>query len=759
MPPRGSFRSGLYRLIRAVMINQRPLASPANNATATNSGRVATGTGASTATEARAKRPHPKQQSPWNATGGQTAAHQAPGTPAAAVIVSDVRSGRMAPPVEFPGGRSGPADAALHWLARAFVLRHLLPWSARPTASAAAYPARVRATGRDDHRGAIRDVSLHDSGYANQTLGPSQPREARPAPPSAFTPLTGTGSQGLSAVSGWRPPPSIVSLVTGAFGMVGTAADSVRSALTPAETLTVPRYVEVAAVATLTVVALFLRTWDLSGVPAGIHPDETAMALEAIRSIDSGGLGIWSGVTLGHPAGYAHWMSLIFRVGGADVTTMRLASAIPGIVMVPIVYLLVRSLFPFRVALLSSAMLVFSFWFVIQSRIAFGGITAVLMAMLAIWLLIETVRGRRWWIAVSAGVVLGLGLYTFKTFLIYFAGIWGVALLAAAMHPEVRRSREIWLALAVSVIVGGPMPMFYATSGFIGPNLNDLYQVSLSSPSTWLRIPGLAIDAVLLVHLPVQGNTTDGAPSIPVLPILAALLFWVGLAATLLSIRDRRSQLLLAGWLIGMAPVLFVPGVESRRYLLGIFFLLIFVAIGADALMNVPGTQLRQRVRWPATFPVGARQLAAAGVVVAAVAFIALFSFQNLREVDRWSEGESVRWFFNYDYHQALLSLQDTNPMAEIRLYSARHSFDSSIRRFLLPGAKGADGSRELGGEGAVPATHEVAGDTIVVLLDEYLPLADALESEFPGAVKLAEGAEGGREIFAVFLVPGSPSN
>ncbi len=766
MPPRGSFRSGLYRLIRAVMINQRPLASPANNGTATNSDRVATGTGASTATEARAnteaERSHLEEQSLPIVPGGQAAASGPPATPTAVEVVSDCGAARMTPPVppvEFPGDRSGPADAALHWLARAFVLRHLLPWSARPAANPAAYPARVRAAGRDDHRGVVQDVSHHDSGYANQTLGPTQPREARPASPSAFTPPTGTGSQGPSAVSGWRPPPSIVSLVTGAFGMVGTAADSVRSALTPAETLTVPRYVEVAAVAALTVVALFLRTWDLSGVPAGIHPDETAMALEAIRSIESGGLGIWSGVTLGHPAGYAHWMSLIFRIGGADVTTMRLASAIPGIVMVPIGYLLVRSLFSFRVALLSSAMLVFSFWFVIQSRIAFGGITAVLMAMLAMWLLIETVRGRRWWIAVSAGVVLGLGLYTFKTFLIYFAGIWGVALLAAAMHPEVRRSREIWLALAVSVIVGGPMLMFYATSGFIGPNLNDLYQVSLSSPSTWLRIPGLAIDAVLLVHLPVQGNTTDGAPSIPVLPMLAALLFWVGLAATLLSLKDRRSQLLLAGWLIGMAPVLFVPGVESRRYLLGIFFLLIFVAIGADALMNVLGTQLRQHVRWPGTFPVGARQLAAAGVVVAAVAFIALFSFQNLREVDRWSEGESVRWFFNYDYHQALLSLQDTNPMAEIRLYSARHSFDSSIRRFLLPGAEGTDGSREFGREGAVPATHEVAGDTIVVLLDEYLPLADALESEFPGAVKLAEGAEGGRQIFAIFLVPGSPSN
>ena len=438
------------------------------------------------------------------------------------------------------------------------------------------------------------------------------------------------------------------------------------------------------------------------------------------------------------------------------MTTMRLASAIPGIAIVPVGYLLVRSLFPFRVALLSSALLVFSFWFVIQSRIAFGGITAVFMAMLAMWLLMETVRGRRWWIALAAGAALGLGLYTFKTFLIYFAGIWGVALLAAAMHPEVRRNREVWLALAASVIVGSPMLMFYATSGFIGSNLNDLYHVSLDSPSTWLRIPGLAIDAVLLVHMPVQGNTTDGAPAIPVLPLVAALLFWVGLAATLLSLKDWRSRLLLAGWLIGMAPVLFVPGVESRRYLLGIFFLLLFVAIGADILLNVLGNQLRQRARWPVTLPFGTRQVAASMVVVAAVAFVALFSFQNLREVDRWAEGDSVRWFFSYDYYQALLSLQDANPNAEIRLYSARHSFDSSIRRFLLPGSVGADGSHEPGGEGAVAALQSVDQDTVLVLMDEYLAGADALVSQFPDVVKLGEGVEDGRQVFAIFLVPGT---
>ena len=559
-----------------------------------------------------------------------------------------------------------------------------------------------------------------------------------------------------SPISGWGTCRGLSQRAADALRKATATAERLRSDLSPADAVAVPRYVEVAAVAALTLVAVFLRAWDLSGSPVGIHGDETEMALEALRSIESGGLGIWTGVALGHPAGHAHWMSLIFRVGGADVTTMRLASAIPGIAMVPMGYILVRALFPFRVALLSTALLAFSLWFVIQSRIAFGGIIAVFVAMLAMWLLIETVRRRRWWVAVAAGVMLGLGLYTFKTFLLYFTGIWGLALLAAALHHGVRQNRELWLTLGVSVIVGSPMLLFYATSGFIGPNLSDLYQVSLASPSTWLKIPRLAVDAVLLVHLPVQGNTTDAAPAIPVLPLVATLLFWAGLAVTLLSCREKRSLLLLAGWLVGMVPILFVPGVESRRYLLGIFFVLVFVAIGADAVLNILGTWLRQRLRWPGLPTRTAQRIVAMAVVLAALAFVALFSFQNVRDLGRWSGGESMRWFFNYEYHEALAFLGETGTEHHIRLYSVRHSFDSSIRKFLLPGATGTNGSVEHGGDGTIPARREITRDTIIVLMDEYLASADALESEFPGAVQLGERVEGGRQLFAVFLIPGT---
>ena len=506
----------------------------------------------------------------------------------------------------------------------------------------------------------------------------------------------------------------------------------------------------------LTLVALWLRAWGLEDTPNGIHGDETEMALEALRSVRGESIGIWTGVTLGHPAGFAHWMGLLFRLGGPEVATMRLASAIPGAAMIPVGYLLVRSQFGFRTALLTTALLTVSFWFLIQSHIAFGGIAGVFMAMLAMWLMVATVQSKRWWVGAAAGVALGLGLYAFKTYLLYFAGIWGVALLLMAADRELRESRQLWLSLVISLLVGGPMLAFYATSGFIGPNLNDLYQVSLSSPSTWLQIPGRALDALMLVHQPVEGNTTDGAPAIPILPLLATVPFWAGLAVSLLCVKERRYQLLMAGVLVGMLPVLFVPGVESRRYLLGMYFVLVIVAVGMDSLLVALGSGIQRRLAGR-RLDAAAKRVALGLVVTVAAAFLVVFSMQNVREFQRWESSDSIRWFFNQEYYRSLVYLRGREMPDEVRFYSARYSFDTSMRRFLLPESAGRDGAREHGGSGGVPTPEEIREDTIFVLMDDYLSLAETVEATYSHVARVGMEMDGERTLFVAYLVRADP--
>ena len=239
----------------------------------------------------------------------------------------------------------------------------------------------------------------------------------------------------------------------------------------------VTRVVEVAVVSTLTGVALFLRVDNLAGLPYGLHGDETEYALEAIRWIEGKSIGIWTQAAIGDPSGYTYWMGTIFRLTGANTTTMRLASAIPGTALVPVGYLLVRSLFPMRVAMLSAALTAFGFFFIVQSRIAFPAITAVFMTMLAMWLAIAGFRSRRLWVVVIGGIALGLGMYTFKSYLIYYASVWAAAMIVMALNGEMRRRGEIWVFLVSSLVVALPLLVFYATSGYPIEILRNLHGI------------------------------------------------------------------------------------------------------------------------------------------------------------------------------------------------------------------------------------------------------------------------------------------
>ena len=679
LPPPGSFRSGLYRLLRALFINQGP--NPKN-------------------TGAHPEAPVERESAKQPASGAAPSAPEPDGT-----RQTGTRAGRGA----HRGRRSGASiTKSMHWLAQAVLAGQLLP---PRTANPATLPV------------------------------PSQTRPGRH----------------------WRPGiphfpelPELPESVQEIRNRTATLLSRTRGAISQGEEPPVPRSLEVALVATLTVAAVVLRTWNLSGAPVGVHGDETALAMEALRSISGESIGIWTGVTLGHPAGYAHWMALIFRLGEADVAAMRLASAIPGAAIIPVGYLLVRSLYSFRVAIVSAALVTFSFWFVIQSRIAFGGITSVFMALLAMWLIVWAVQSRRVWVGGLAGLALGLSLYAFMTSLLYYTGVWCVVLAAMAVNRDLRRRREVWACLAVSVVVGSPMLLFYATSGFIGPNLNDLYGVTLSSPSTWLRLPGLAVEAALLVNRPVQGNTVDAAPAIPLLTVAGSVFFWAGLAAALLFVKERRNQLLIAAWLVGMAPILLVPGAESRRYLLGIFFVLTLVSIGLNAVLAPTAARLYAYLKGRGISAVHAKRLGIGAASAAASVLIVLFAAQNVREFDRWGNGESVKWFFNYEYHQSLLYLKDLPPGIPVIFYTVRQPFDGSIRRFELPGARGADGAEAYGGTGSIPPPGSVTEDTVFILLDEYLPLAAEIRAIHPGAVPLREEIRDGRTIFVAYLVPGN---
>ncbi len=514
-----------------------------------------------------------------------------------------------------------------------------------------------------------------------------------------------------------------------------------------------PRIVEIGLVVTLTIIASVVRVWDLGGIPSGMHGDELVLAEDAQRFLDGGRLGTW---VWAKAIIYVGWMALILSIGEMDIATIRLASATLGAAIVPVSYLLVRSLFPFRVAILSAAMLTVSFWFVLQSRIAFPMVSAILFAMLAMYLSISAVRHRRWWLAALAGVVLGLGLYTYKLFLIYLVGFWGASVLALLINPKLRRQQYVWIILGVSLLVSLRLLTHYGT-GFESVVLENLKveygRGSALSPEGWLEVPGLALHAILLVNNPVSGGSIDAAPRVPVVSLVPAVFFWLGLAVTVISMKQGRYQLLLAGWLIGMLPILIVPGSEGRRYLFGIFFVLVIVSIGFNAVLSL----LIETVRGELSSRVNpgiARRVGYVAATALAAVFISLFTLTSFLDFSYWRNSEELRWFFNQDSIHAFEFIETLGDESEIRYYSARVPFNSRERRFIAPDAVGIDGGEHHGGDGTIWSGGPLTGSTVFIFIDEYLALATELEAVWPEVQKVEEYTKDDKTVYLAYLIP-----
>ena len=510
---------------------------------------------------------------------------------------------------------------------------------------------------------------------------------------------------------------------------------------------------EAGIVSALMLTALFILLWNIGTVPAGLTGDEGTIALESMRILSGQWIGLWTGVELGNPTLDYYLIALLFSLGGPTVEMLRFHSAFFVVALIPVGYLMVRMLFPFRVAILFVSLLTFSSWFLIQGRIGFHVTFMVFMAAASIYLLLLSVRSGRAWIAVIGGLTLGLGLYSFKAFLIYFVAILAIAALALVVSAELRRRWVVYLYFGVALVIGLYLLEFYITSDYVGTNLDSFYNAPgfFDFKSHFKR----GFEVLLYVHSPISDGGIDGIIGKPLLPNpLFPLFFWAGLLTALLFINRRPYQLLLLGWLIALAPAILVPGAESRRYLFGVFFLLIFVAIGFNAAIHLLMAWLRSR-RFGWFDDYGSRS--AHGIAAAAIlCFVLLFAGLSLVHFYGWPKAPEARWFFAENIAEASRFLNTLDGHYEVRFYSAGVALNNEVIQWLGNNPQGSNGSVQFGGDGSITSAGPIGGDTVFILLDAYLPLAPDLQAVFPDGEQIQELDEEGNVLYIAHLVPGS---
>ena len=227
-------------------------------------------------------------------------------------------------------------------------------------------------------------------------------------------------------------------------------------------------------------VAVLLRLYSLDTIPRGLLWDEAHNGLDALRILD-GERPIFLTGNFGREVLFVYLQAISITILGQTDLSLRIASALVGILTIVAAYLLARRMFDARVALLTSGWLAVSLWHMIFSRTGLRSISLPLflaVGFYCLWRGLEgcsaqaasppgsTAFGHRArpaiWFALG-GVVLGLSLYTYSTARFAPFVILALALYLVFVHRQLFQKAlpGLVLALALATLVFVPQGIFF----------------------------------------------------------------------------------------------------------------------------------------------------------------------------------------------------------------------------------------------------------------------------------------------------------
>ena len=323
-------------------------------------------------------------------------------------------------------------------------------------------------------------------------------------------------------------------------------------------------------------VAIFLRVYSLDTIPSGLLWDEAHNGLDALRILD-GERPVFLSGNFGRESLYVYIQAVSIAVLGQTDLSLRLASALIGILTIVAAYLLARRLLDARVALLTSAWLTVSLWHVIFSRTGLRSVSLPLFLVVGFYCLWRGLEGigvgatgpssssrqagrskPALWFALG-GIVIGLSLYTYSTarFAPFF--IVALAIYLAIIHRHLFRRAlpGLVLALTFATLVFVPQGIFFLRHP--ATFLERTQQVSALNPQLHQGNPSKAVLDSALRTLGMFLTRGDHAvdrniPHRPLIDPLSLLLTLVGIALSARRFRDPACGFIVIWFLVMFAP-------------------------------------------------------------------------------------------------------------------------------------------------------------------------------------------------------------
>lgn len=311
-------------------------------------------------------------------------------------------------------------------------------------------------------------------------------------------------------------------------------------------------------------IAVFFRFWSLDTSPPSLYPDEAVNGVNALEALESGDYNVYYSDNNGREGLYINLLALSFKVFGSSIESLHIVSGIFGVLAVLGIFFLSNILWGRRIALLASYLSAVSFWAVNFSRIGFRAIMLPAILAWSFYFLWLSIKNKKTWPIVLAGIIFGLGMHSYISFRIAPLILLFLMGLLFFVNKQVSRKKLIWWSLLFfmfAIIVASPLLYYYIQNP--GDFMGRAGQVSVFNESS-----------------PVNSFISTGIKTLGMFSFVGdfnwrhnfagrALLYWpigigflLGFLILLTRLRKRKltqDHFLLIWFLIMILPNLFAP--------------------------------------------------------------------------------------------------------------------------------------------------------------------------------------------------------
>ena len=494
-------------------------------------------------------------------------------------------------------------------------------------------------------------------------------------------------------------------------------------------------------------------------IAIGTHPwafngDEGSFALSAKRILDGAEVNPFGTGWLSHPNLSFFMEAATMATFGDTVAGARMASAIPGVLAVPLAYALAAMHFDRATGITAAVILgtyhVHLFW----SRSALNNGISTFFMLMTLVLLSLAIQRRSGTVFLLTGITIGLAQFFYMGNRVLPGAAAAILLCEGArlvIRPDRREALIAWLRQIGLVAIGAvvaALPLLAHFSRFPDELTARDQHVSIFQ-SGWLdaqRAAGRSTLNVMLdqirdaVQIPFNtavGGQYRGEPPFIGWPIALPLL--IGLVIATARLHKRRYGLIvLPYWVIVAGMVTTVPPMATNRFVAATPLICVLAAIGIREI----ATLLQSRLRAPSSVVWGT-----------AAAVVAVMSI----------------WSLNYFFHDGNQVQIYSDPNTQIAEHLARDILavdPGATVYFAAPPRMWYDGFSDLvfrtpDATGisvndpwrSVSAQPELKGTTIFVFLPERSRELDVIRTWFPGGENFERASDDFGLLYIAYIV------